>query len=228
VLALAAAALLVTAGVAVGLGSGGDGNGDPTAVKHPGHKAAGQKPHRENPVAQRRTAQSIDRESTGGQRPGGQQPDRAKALGQKPSGGTPPGGNPLPDLTVESLKADVQPRPGCRSEDCFVTMVNFTIRNAGAAEVAVSFQVLIRVDGIEKRITVRGLAGDASVPLSEELAAGANCFKADCTVQVTVDSGDAVAESNETNNTGGADLQRWPLTGRSVSISVMRSPLAPE
>jgi subtilase family serine protease len=63
-----------------------------------------------------------------------------------------------------------------------------------------------RVLGPSKTITVSGLAGGESASFSQALPPDGNCFDPDCTVKVTVDSGNAVVESNEANNVATATL----------------------
>jgi subtilase family serine protease len=51
-----------------------------------------------------------------------------------------------------------------------------------------------------KTIGVGALAGGASQSFGEQLGPNGNCYDPDCTVRVTVDSTNAIQESNETNN----------------------------
>ena len=82
-----------------------------------------------------------------------------------------------------------------------VTTVNFTVTNASSTAIATAFDVLVQADpGVSKTITISGLAAGASSTLSQALGPDGNCFDPDCTVKVTVDSGNVVVESNEANN----------------------------
>jgi len=102
---------------------------------------------------------------------------------------------PDPDLTVEITSG---PTPDCSNNVCNTT-VGFDITNTSSVDVTGSFQVLIEATGIpSKTITVNGLAAGASQNLSETLSGF--CFTPDCTAVVTVDSGNAIPESDETNN----------------------------
>ena len=68
--------------------------------------------------------------------------------------------------------------------------------------VTASFDVLVEADpGQSKAITVPGLAAGANLALSQSLGPDGNCYDPDCTVTVTVDVGNAVAEVNEANDT---------------------------
>ena len=79
---------------------------------------------------------------------------------------------------------------------------DFTVTNASSVNVLTPFTVLVQADpGQKTTLTVPSLAAGASVPLTANLGPDNNCYDPDCTVSVTVDSGNAVAEANETNNT---------------------------
>jgi hypothetical protein len=109
--------------------------------------------------------------------------------------------NELPDLTVSIPNTRTQVscpgggRPSIKKQD-------FTVTNASLVNVPAPFTVLIQADpGQKTTLTVSSLAAGASVPLTATLGPDNNCYDPDCTVSVTVDSGSAVAEANETNNT---------------------------
>jgi hypothetical protein len=105
-----------------------------------------------------------------------------------------------PDLRVSIANAPIPVSCPGGFGTC-VTTVNFTITNAGPVPVTTAFQVLIEADpGQARTITVSGLGAGASQTFSENLGPAGNCYDPDCTVRVTVDTGNAVAESNETNN----------------------------
>ena len=56
--------------------------------------------------------------------------------------------------------------------------------------------------GTTTTLAVAGLpAGGTTGPLSVTLGPANNCFDPDCTISVKADSGNAVVESNEANNT---------------------------
>jgi CARDB len=104
-----------------------------------------------------------------------------------------------PDLTVTISAPPIVSCPG--GGGTCTTTVSFTISNPSATAVSAPFQVLVEADpGQSKTISVAGLAAGASQSFAEVLGPGGNCFDPDCTVRVTVDSGNAIAESNETNN----------------------------
>lgn len=105
-----------------------------------------------------------------------------------------------PDLTVSIANAMIPVTCPGGFGTC-VTTVNFTITNPSAVPVTTPFQVLIEADPRQsKTITVAGLGAGASQSFSENLGPAGNCYDPDCTVQVTVDTGNTVAESNEGNN----------------------------
>jgi hypothetical protein len=106
-----------------------------------------------------------------------------------------------PDLTVSIPNTRTQVSCPGGGGTCITTR-DFTITNAGGVSVVTPFTVLVEADPAQKTtLTVPGLAAGASVPLTAQLGPDGNCYDPDCTVSVTVDSGNAVAESNETNNT---------------------------
>jgi hypothetical protein len=107
----------------------------------------------------------------------------------------------LPDLTVTipNTRTDVS-CPG--GPGTCITTRTFTITNPSSVNVATPFDVLAEADpGQSKTITIPALAGGASLALTQQWGPAGNCYDPDCTVTITVDSGNAVAESNETNNT---------------------------
>ena len=108
--------------------------------------------------------------------------------------------NPRPDLTVKIT--DQPTRVACQPEVGCTATVEFTVANVGADDVAADFTVLIEADEVpSKTITVSGgLAAGESRAFTETLGPGGNCYNPDCTVKVTVDSGAAITESDETNN----------------------------
>jgi hypothetical protein len=106
-----------------------------------------------------------------------------------------------PDLTVSipNTRTDVL-CPG--GPGTCVTTRTFTVTNAGSATVTASFDVLIEADPSQTtKTTVPGLAAGTSLALSQSLGPDGNCYDPDCTVTVTVDPGNAIAETNEANNT---------------------------
>jgi hypothetical protein len=108
--------------------------------------------------------------------------------------------NVLPDLTVSipNTRTDVQ-CPG--GPGTCVTTRTYTVTNPSTVDVATPFDVTVQADpGQSKTITIPALAAGASLTLTQQLGPAGNCYDPDCTVIVTVDVGNAVAESNETNN----------------------------
>ena len=102
-----------------------------------------------------------------------------------------------PDLTVAITGP---PSVSCLPGGC-TTTITFTISNPSATNVTTAFDVLVEADpGQSRTISVAGLAAGASQTFTETLGPGGNCFDPDCTVRVTVDSGNVVVESNEANN----------------------------
>ncbi len=84
---------------------------------------------------------------------------------------------------------------------CDVTFT-YRVANVGTAD-AGAFDVLEEADQVPSNTTtiVGGLLMGASKEVTTTLGLGGNCYDPDCTVKVTADSGGAVAESDETNNT---------------------------
>jgi hypothetical protein len=106
-----------------------------------------------------------------------------------------------PDLTVSIPNTRTQVSCPGGGGTCITTR-DFTVTNAGSVNVLTSFTVLVHADpGQTKTLTVPSLAAGTSVPLTAQLGPDNNCYDPDCTVSVTVDSGNAVAEANEANNT---------------------------
>ena len=110
--------------------------------------------------------------------------------------------NPLPDITAKLINPPTA--VVCFGDvgaiQCNAT-VEFEITNPSTVGVAGNFDVLIEADQVpDKTITVAGLAAGETKTFTETLGPGGNCYDPDCTVKVTADSGNAVAESDETNN----------------------------
>jgi hypothetical protein len=107
----------------------------------------------------------------------------------------------LPDLTVSIPNARTQVSCPGGGGTC-ITSRDFTVTNASSVNVTTPFTVLVEADPAQTTtLTVPGLAAGTSLPLTAQLGPDGNCYDPDCTVTVTVDSGNAVAESNEANNT---------------------------
>ena len=121
--------------------------------------------------------------------------ERLKAGG----GGTTPGR--LPDLVVKDIDLNslVETCPG-GAGSC-VTKVRFTVANIGAANAGPFDSKVVfdpgKVDTVAEPV---GLPAGLSKSFSATSPAGRSCFDPDCTICVTVDSGNAVVESDETNN----------------------------
>jgi hypothetical protein len=106
-----------------------------------------------------------------------------------------------PDLTVSIPNTRTQVSCPGGGGTC-ITKRDFTVTNASSVGVLTPFTVLVQADpGQTTTLTVPGLAAGASIPLTAQLGPDGNCYDPDCTVSVTVDSGNAVAEANEANNT---------------------------
>jgi len=109
----------------------------------------------------------------------------------------------LPDLVVQNLNVGsiTVSCPG-GSGTC-VTTVTFTIANTGVVS-AGAFNVKITFDpnqAVTVNLPVAGLVAGASQTFTVTSSPpGDNCFDPDCTICVTVDDGNAVTESDETNN----------------------------
>jgi hypothetical protein len=107
-----------------------------------------------------------------------------------------------PDLTPKLLTTPAVTCPG--GQGTCTTTFRYRVDNIGGSA-AGPFDVLLSADpGLATTATasVAGLAAGASTgPLSITLGPANNCFDPDCTISVQADSGNAVAESNEGNNT---------------------------
>ena len=105
-----------------------------------------------------------------------------------------------PDLTPKIDQASLTVQCTAGAGTC-TTKYAFTVTNAGTAASG-PFDVLATADpGQTQTLSVAGLAAGASTTLSASFGPAGNCFDPDCTVAVTADSGNVVAESNEANNT---------------------------
>lgn len=114
-------------------------------------------------------------------------------------GGSTPG--ELPDLVVRDIDL------GSLAETCpggagtCVTTVRFSVANIGAAAAGPFDSKAVfdpgKADTVPEPV---GLGFGLSKSFTATSPAGKSCFDPDCTVCVTVDSGNAVVESDETNN----------------------------
>jgi len=108
-----------------------------------------------------------------------------------------------PDLTATIVGPRMQVSCPGGPGTC-TTTVQFRIGNAGGVA-AGPFDVLIQADPALATTTTMSLpglaAGASTATLSATVGPAGNCFDPDCTVRVTADSGNAVAEAVETNNT---------------------------
>ena len=113
-----------------------------------------------------------------------------------------------PDLTPTIVGGVQVSCPG--GQGTCTTVVNFRIDNIGTAA-AGAFNARVRADpalGTTGTVAVAGLAAGASTgTLSTTLGPANNCFDPDCTIDVRADSGNAIPESNEANNT---DTETFP------------------
>lgn len=106
----------------------------------------------------------------------------------------------LPDLSVTLINPPTQITCPGGGGTCVLT-VEFMITNTSSVVVTSSFEVLIEAEEVpSKTITISGLAAGASQSLSEMLGPGNNCYNPNCLVRVTVDSTNAIPESDQTNN----------------------------
>lgn len=108
----------------------------------------------------------------------------------------------LPDLTVTIDQASLSVSCPGGGGTCVTTFI-FTVTNAGAGS-AGAFDASADADpaGVgPKVVSFPGLAAGASATRTVSFGPAGNCFDPECTVSVTVDSGNVVAESNESNNT---------------------------
>jgi hypothetical protein len=112
---------------------------------------------------------------------------------------TPPPPPPA-DLVVTIVDQQVDcSAPSQQAAPC-VTTVDFTVTNQGGSD-AGGFDILVEADpGVSTGMALNGLPAGASMALRATLPASGNCYDSDCTVQVTVDVSNAVAEGDEKNN----------------------------
>lgn len=107
---------------------------------------------------------------------------------------------PKPDLVVQNINTNTLSVSCPGGGGTCVTTVTFTIANNGPGN-AGPFNVLINLDpGQVVNQSVAGLAAGATQTFTVSSPAGGNCFDPDCTVTVTVDNGNSVPETNESNN----------------------------
>ena len=105
-----------------------------------------------------------------------------------------------PDLTVSIANQRAQVLCPGGPGTCTMT-VTFTIANLSPVGVTTPFDVLVQADpGQKAAFTVSSFPGAATRTFGQPLGPDNNCYDPDCTVTVTVDDGNAVAESNEANN----------------------------
>jgi len=101
------------------------------------------------------------------------------------------------DIDLNSLKVDC---PG--GGGTCVTTVTFTIANVGSGD-AGAFNVRVVLDPVQSvvvNVAVSGLNAGETKIMTITSPPGGNCFDPDCTTCIKVDSGNAVDESDETNN----------------------------
>jgi len=105
-----------------------------------------------------------------------------------------------PDLTVKIVSFEGLGCPGGQGTCEFE--VKFEITNASSVDVTVPFDVKASTDNaLTNTITEAGIGAGETIGRTVVLGPGNNCFDPDCEVTVFVDSGGAVDESNESNNT---------------------------
>ena len=115
-----------------------------------------------------------------------------------PRGTPPPPG--LPDLTVQDIEitsVSCPTGPGSCVTQARVTIANLNPTAAGAFNVRSVFDP---AQSVLVNTGFAGLAGSTPATFSVTTPPGGNCFDPDCTICVTVDSANAVAETNEGNN----------------------------
>lgn len=114
--------------------------------------------------------------------------------------GKPPTGD-CPDLIVQAIGTPEVSCPG--GGGTCVTTVKYTVANVGPGGAGpFATQVVMDPGGsvVVNQSVPAGLAAGATVSLTATSPPGGNCFDPDCTICVTVDSGNAVAECKEDNN----------------------------
>jgi hypothetical protein len=105
----------------------------------------------------------------------------------------------LPDLKVQSISRPQVSCPG--GQGTCVTVVSVKIANVGAGE-AGAFNVRTVFDPVQSVVVNQAVPGlvVGEQTLTVTTPPGGNCFDPDCTICVTVDSGNTVTESDEGNN----------------------------
>lgn len=122
--------------------------------------------------------------------------ERLKAGG---GGGTTPGN--LPDLVVQDIDMNSLTESCPGGAGTCVTTVRFTVANIGAAPAGpFDSEVVFDPSKVDTVAEPGGLLNGLSKSFSATSPVGGSCFQPDCTICVTVDSGAAVVESDETNN----------------------------
>jgi photosystem II stability/assembly factor-like uncharacterized protein len=112
----------------------------------------------------------------------------------------PPRDGKCPDLVIRDIQPPAESCPS--GADSCVTKVAFTVANVGDAS---SGQFDVKVQFSDRTVTLPnavpgGLAAGDEQVLSAATTPGRSCFRTDCTICVTVDSGNDVEECNEENN----------------------------
>jgi hypothetical protein len=102
---------------------------------------------------------------------------------------------PMPDLRVPALASNARQR----NSDPAKSNLSFTVRNEGDAAVTPSFVVKIYRDGVEiwNSTVTNDIAAGGSLPLTAVLPIA---YCSNESVKITVDTGNAVRESNELDN----------------------------
>jgi hypothetical protein len=108
---------------------------------------------------------------------------------------------PLPDLVIELPDPAVVSCP-TGAGSCVQT-IRFTVSEIAGVAVTTPFDVeIVNELGQAATVTIPSLPANGSTSGSLTLGLpGANCYNPDCTTNATVDTGDAVMESDEGNNT---------------------------
>jgi len=101
------------------------------------------------------------------------------------------------DIDIANLRVDCSSTNGC------VTRVDVSIKNqgdgdAGPFETKTTFDPAQSIDVVEQ--SPAGLAAGASKTFTVTTPPGRNCYDPDCEICAFVDSGNAISESDESNN----------------------------
>ena len=126
-------------------------------------------------------------------------PTVAEEKKQEPNGNGNGGGKkPRADLTLDLPE---RTRVHCQTGRQCIHSVQVAIENPSTVDVVDPFEVSINTDnGLAGSMMIPSLAAGQNQTFVMDLPPGSNCYNPNCTVKATVDAGNAIDETDETNN----------------------------